>query len=142
MSMAGNQSLEAEWKVALKALGPNEAALLPGPEESGGKLERFELFPRLTSHVRHKAKYFDLDLIEPLGFVFTDHGRTLGPPVRTLKEFVTGTEDLSHRGIGGACSSRGFLRWIGDVFHDPRILPRKYRKVELRYHLGHIRDLL
>ncbi|MGC1637225.1 MAG: HAD hydrolase family protein, partial [Candidatus Acidiferrales bacterium] len=138
VSMAGNQSLEAEWKVALKALGPNEAALLPGPEESGGKLERFELFPRLTPHARHKAKYFDLDLIEPLGFAFTDHGRPLGPPVRT--EFVTALKTSPMAALEGHVHRGDFSRWIGDVFHDPT-LAADIRKVELRYHLGHIRDL-
>ena len=137
--MAGNQSLEAEWKVALKALGPNEAALLPGPEESGGKLERFELFPRLTSHARHKAKYFDLDLIEPLGFAFH---RSRQDPWATGADgrFVTALKTSPMAALEGHVHRGDFSRWIGDVFHDPT-LAADIRKVEQRYHLGHIRDL-
>jgi len=42
----------------------NEAALLPGPEESHGEIRRFRLAPRLTAHVRHQAKYLDMPVSE------------------------------------------------------------------------------
>jgi hypothetical protein len=38
-------------------LGLSEAALLPGVEEAHGQLQRFQIAPRLTAHVRHRAKY-------------------------------------------------------------------------------------
>lgn len=96
--------------------------------------------PRLTSYVRHKAKYLDLELIDELGFVFTSHGSALGPTARTLKEFASvlktypmdALEEHVHRG--------GFSRWIADVFHDPA-LATDIRKIEQRYRLGHMRDL-
>ena len=47
----------AESMNILSSLGMEEAVLLPGIEESRNKLVKFKLFPRLTSHVRHKAKY-------------------------------------------------------------------------------------
>ena len=140
VSMAGNPGIECEWKTALKALAPNQAALLPGPEEAGGKLQSFVLLPRLTSHVRHKAKYFDLDLIEPLGFIFTDDGKALGPPVRTLKEFVIALKTYPIAALEGHVRREDFSRWIADVFHDPT-LATQVRKVEQRYRLGHVRDL-
>jgi hypothetical protein len=138
--MVRSPAIEPEWKAALKALAPNQAALLPGPEEAGGKLQSFVLVPRLTSHVRHKAKYFDLDLIEPLGFIFTDDGKALGPPVRTLKEFVIALKTYPIAAIEGHVRRGDFSRWIADVFHDPT-LATDVRKVEQRYGLGHIRDL-
>jgi hypothetical protein len=41
-------------------LGANEAALLPGAEEAHGRVRRFQIAPRLTSHVRHRTKYLDM----------------------------------------------------------------------------------
>ena len=64
LAMAGNQNAEAEWAAIFAGLAVDEAVLLPGIEEAGGKLRRFQLSPRLTVHVRHKAKYVDLQLIE------------------------------------------------------------------------------
>ena len=49
---------------------------------------KFKLFPRLTSHVRHKAKYLDMQLLLEQGFYFTDNGKTVESPARTLKDFV------------------------------------------------------
>ena len=140
VSMAGSPAIGPEWKAALRALAPNQSALLPGPEEASGKLQSFVLLARLTSHVRHKAKYYDLDLIEPLGFIFTDAGRALGPPVRTLKEFVIALKTYPIAALEGHVRRGDFSRWIADVFHDPT-LATQVRKVEQRYRLGHVRDL-
>ncbi len=38
-------------------LAMNEAAILPGSEESHGHVCRFQMAPRLTEHVRHRQKY-------------------------------------------------------------------------------------
>jgi hydroxymethylpyrimidine pyrophosphatase-like HAD family hydrolase len=59
-------------------LGTNEAALLPGSEESHGQVRRFQMAPRLTSHVRHRTKYLDMRVLDAQAFVFTDGGRS-GP---------------------------------------------------------------
>ena len=68
LAMAGNENAESEWKAIFAGLTVDEAVLLPGIEEAGGKLRRFQLSARSTIHVRHKAKYVDLQLIEGKGF--------------------------------------------------------------------------
>ena len=89
LTMVKNGNVEPEWTTLLGKLRTNEAALLPGAEEAEGKLRRFTLLPRLTPHVRHRAKYFEVQLAGGQEFVFTDHGKTIGPPARSLKEFVS-----------------------------------------------------
>lgn len=140
LGMTGNQGFEFEWRSTLSALGPNQAALLPGPEEAEGRLRTFEILPRLTSHVRHKAKYLDLELIDELGFVFTSHGNPLGPTVRTLKEFVSALKTYPMDALEEHVHRGDFSRWIADVFHDTA-LATDIRKIEQRYQLGHMRDL-
>ena len=118
-----------------------QAALLPGAEEAQGRLWRFELFPRLTSHVRHKAKYLNVQLIEEQAFVFTaDDGRRLGEPARTLKEFPSLLK-VRPADVVGCHARRGdFSRWIAGVFHD-HLLASDMRKIEQRYRVGHERNL-
>ena len=140
LAMAGNENDEAEWQTIFGGLTVNEAVLLPGIEESGGKLRRFQLSPRLTVHVRHKAKYVDLQLIEEQSFVFTDNGRAVGTPSRTLKEFVASLKTLPLSVLEGHARRGDFSEWIGGVFHD-HVLASDVRKVEQRFRLGHIRDL-
>jgi hypothetical protein len=60
---------------ALCDLPANEAAILPGPAESCGCVTRFELAPRLTTHVRHRTKYLDMPVNDWQAFVFTANGR-------------------------------------------------------------------
>ena len=139
-AMLGKTGVESEWRAILGGLEPNEAVLLPGIEESEGKLLRFRLLPRLTTHVRHKAKYLDVQLIEGLGFVFTDCGRPVGHPVRTLKDFVCALESQSLAVLEGHARRGDFSRWIAGVFHD-HVLASAIRKVEQRVRLGHAQDL-
>ena len=54
----------------------------------GGKWQKFKLLPRLTPHVRHRAKYLDVPIAEGKEFVFTDNGKPVETPARTLKELV------------------------------------------------------
>lgn len=140
LAMAGDERAQAEWKSVLAGLCANEAVLLPGAEESGGKLRRFELSPRLTTHVRHQAKYVDMQLIEAQGFVFTENGKPVGPPARTLSEFVSSLQALPLSILDGHARRGDFSQWIGGVFHD-HLLASHVRKVEQRYRLGHTRDL-
>jgi hypothetical protein len=124
----------------LASLGIDEAVLLPGMQETGGKCLKFKLFPRLTSHVRHKAKYLDVQLLVEQGFWFTDDGETVAGPARTLKDFLR-LLGLVPPGVLTGHASRGDLsRWIAEVFHD-HALASDIRKVEQRFRLGHIHDL-
>lgn len=140
LAMAGNPNGEQEWKTVFAGLNVDEAILLPGVEEAGGKLRKFRLAPRTTAHVRHKAKYVDLQLIEGQGFVFTDNGVPVGMPARTLKEFTTSLKTLPVSVLEGHARRGDFSQWIGAVFHD-HVLASSVRKVEQRYRLGHTRDL-
>jgi hypothetical protein len=140
LAMAGKTNAEPDWKSTFAGLAVDEAILLPGIEEAGGKLRRFRLSPRSTIHVRHKAKYVDLQLIEGQGFVFTDNGKAVGTPARTLKEFVVSLKTLPLSVLEEHARRGDFSQWIGEVFHD-HVLASGVRKVEQRYRLGHTRDL-
>lgn len=138
--MAGSKDVESDWKAVFARLAMNEAVLLPGIAEVGGKLRRFQLPPRLTAHVRHQTKYVDLRLMESQGFVFTESGRPVRAPARSLSEFVSLLKMLPLSVLEGHARRGDFSQWIAEVFHDHR-LASDVRKVEQRYRLGHTRDL-
>jgi hydroxymethylpyrimidine pyrophosphatase-like HAD family hydrolase len=140
LTMVGNRTDEPEWTIALAALSPSEAALLPGIEEAEGKLRRFRLLPRWTPHVRHRTKYFDIQLVGGQEFVFTDNGNAIGPAARSLKQFVSLLASTPVRVLGGHARRGDFSRWIAGVFHDNR-LASDVRKIEQRYRLGHLDDV-
>lgn len=95
----------------------SEAALLPGVEEAHGRVRRFQLAPRLTEHVRHRAKYLDMPVSEDQAFVFTENGRR-GPHARTLKEFMRNLTSLPEGSLQAHMRRHDFSRWLHDVFRD------------------------
>ncbi len=100
-----------------RRLASNEAALLPGSDESLGRVRRFQLAERITSHVRHRAKYLDMPVLSHHAFVFASGGRA-GPRARTLKDFMGLLAALPPPDIEGHLKRHDFSRWIGDVFRD------------------------
>jgi hypothetical protein len=140
LTMVGNRSLESDWTSTLEALAVNEGVLLPGAEEAEGRLRRFTLLPRLTPHVRHRTKYFDVQLTGGQEFIFTDNGKAVGPPARSLKQFVSLLASTPLTSLGEHARRGDFSRWIADVFHDNR-LASDVRKIEQRYRLGHLDDV-
>lgn len=140
VTMVGNGDIEREWSALLGALPTNEAALLPGIQEADSKLRRFSLLRRVTSHVRHRKKYFDVELTGGQGFVFTENGRKTGPPARSLKQFVILLPTIPVACLDGHVRRGDFSRWIANVFHDHR-LASDVRKIEQRYRLGHLDDV-
>ncbi len=124
----------------LDSLELDEAMLLPGIQESSGKVQKFKLFPRLTSHVRHKAKYLDVQLLTEQGFSFTENGKKVAGPARTLKQFIVLLGEIRPDVLAGHARRGDFSRWIGEVFHD-RALAANMRKVEQRFCIGHIHNL-
>lgn len=140
LTMIGNRNVGPEWTTTFGGLATTEAVLLPGSEEAEGKLRRFRLLPRLTPHVRHRTKYFDVQLAGGQEFVFTDNGKTIGPPARSLKQFVSSLASIPVTSLGGHARRGDFSRWIADVFHDHR-LASDVRKIEQRYRLGHLDDV-
>jgi len=140
LTMVKNRNVEPEWTTLLGKLPTNEAALLPGAEEAAGRLRRFTLLPRLTPHVRHRTKYFDVQLAGGQEFVFTDNGKPIGAPARSLKEFVSLLASTPVTSLGEHARRGDFSRWIANVFHDNR-LASDVRKIEQRYRLGHLDDV-
>jgi hypothetical protein len=140
LTMVKNRSVEPQWTATLGALAVDEAVLLPGSEEAEGELRRFKLLPRLTQHVRHKTKYFDLNLVPGGEFVFTDRGRAIGPPARSLKEFVSLLASAPAKSLGEHARRGDFSRWIANVFHDHR-LASDIQKIEQRYRVGDLDDV-
>ena len=98
-------------------LGTNEAALLPGSEESHGTVLRFQMAPRLTAHVRHRAKYLDMPVPGDRAFVFRTGG-SVGPRAHSLQEFIGIIAVLPSEQIAGHLRRYDFSRWLIDVFHD------------------------
>jgi hydroxymethylpyrimidine pyrophosphatase-like HAD family hydrolase len=140
MRIYGNKNGEPEWKSALKSLTASQAALLPGIEEAEGKLKRFEMLPRLTPHVRHRTKYFDVPMPEGDGFLFTRNGEPVAGPARTLKDFVWLLTSSSPEVLEGHARRKDFSRWIKNVLRDNR-LAAIVSEVEHQYQLGKIHDL-
>jgi len=140
IAMAGHPSLEPAWSTILGQLAIGEAAILPRSEEARGRLRRFELLPRLTSHVRHKAKYLDIQLVREQGFVFTDNGKPIGSPVRALKDFIGPLQTLPTSVLAAHARRGDFSNWFAGVFHD-HLLAADVQKIEHRCRLGHTENL-
>jgi hypothetical protein len=121
-------------------LGPGEAALLPGAAEAHGSVQRFQIGRRLTSHVRHRAKYVDMPVSEPQGFVFTHDGRP-GARARSLKEFVDLLAALPDADLAPHLQRHDFSRWLSQVFRDHPLATR-VRSLEGRLGIERPRDLV
>ncbi|QDV68788.1 phosphoglycolate phosphatase [Rosistilla carotiformis] len=106
------------WYDQLSSLGINEAALLPPTDEAEGKVRRFFVAPRLTSHVRHCTKYSDMPVAKGREFVFTDHGRPVGSSAATLQELVDVIPKVPPRILSRHCRQHDFSRWIETLFAD------------------------
>jgi hypothetical protein len=128
-----------DWGATLAGLADGEAVLLPRAG-APGTLQRFTLRPRLTSHVRHRSKYLDVPMQSGHEFVFTADGRPVGPPSRTLQEFVASMERVSREVLDGHARRGDFSRWIAEGFQD-HPLASDIRKIEQRYRLGYVENL-
>jgi hypothetical protein len=116
-----------------------EAALLPGAEEAQGQVCRFQLAPRLTGHVRHRAKYLDMPVSDAQAFVFTGNGRAHAR-ARTLKEFTGLLASLPADRLLGHLQRHDFSRWVDEVFRD-RPLAAHLHTVESRVDSDDARDV-
>lgn len=107
---------EAEAVRRLQLLARNEAALLPGIEESSGGICTFQVAPRFTAHVRHSHKYVDVPVPTERAFIFTD--RQPQVRARTLKEFIEALFVTGIQPISAYLERHDFSRWIDQVFGD------------------------
>jgi hypothetical protein len=105
------------------SLGTNEAVLLPGSAESHGQARRFVMGPRLTAHVRHRAKYLDMPVLDEQAFVFRSGGR-IAARAHSLKEFMAMLALLPADQILGHLMRHDFSRWLDGVFRDHGLAER------------------
>jgi hydroxymethylpyrimidine pyrophosphatase-like HAD family hydrolase len=123
-----------------KELALNEAALLPGAEESQGVLRRFQIGPRLTSHVRHRRKYFDMPVSGPEAFVFTADGRP-GRRAHSMKEFLDAVAVLPDAELAPHLRRHDFSQWVEHVFRDCP-LATHMRSIETHIGTDSTRDVI
>jgi hydroxymethylpyrimidine pyrophosphatase-like HAD family hydrolase len=107
-----------DWYEQLAHLGITEAALLPPTEETEGKLRRFVVAPRLTAHVRHRTKYYDIPISKDYEFVFTSDGQRVGETAATLRELAVAAERVSPKALSNHCCHHDFSRWVATIFCD------------------------
>lgn len=107
-----------DWYRQLANLGITEAALLPPIPEAPAKLRRFVVAPRLTTHVRHRSKYFDIPVAGEHQFVFTHHGQAVGERAATLGELAAAAGRVAPEVLTGHSRQHDFSRWIAKLFCD------------------------
>jgi hypothetical protein len=129
-----------EWNRTLADLAVDEVALLPGPEESRGRLRRIRLVERLTPHVRHRTKYLDVPVAEYHAFAFSCEGRMTGQVARTLKEFLDILAKTAPECFDMDLHRGDFSKWIAEVFGD-RHLAATLRHLEENYRLRRISNI-
>ena len=137
-SCAGRVS-EIEWERLLEGLVLGEVVALPVTEETEGEVRRIRLAPRLTTHVRHFAKYVDIPVPQGRAFVFWSDSLQTGTRARTLREFVAVVENTPAAGLDGHLRRGDFSRWVVDVFGDYP-LGKELREIEDGYRSGTVND--
>ena len=138
-SMCGQGDI-GHWQHLLATLTIGEAALLPTVQDAGGRLRRFRLAARLTSHVRHRHKYLDVPVPAPLAFYFPGIGGPGGQHVRTLTAFMTLLVQAPREALDGHLRRHDFSRWIRDVYGD-RTLATELALLEDAYAQGRRLDV-
>jgi hypothetical protein len=131
-TLCGAQGAEAEWGNVLGGLGIDEAAVLPQEPGDGRVPQPFRITERITLHVRHRAKYFEVPMPEEQAFIFTCNGQLIGEQARTLREFVTIQDRLPVAAIEGHAQRGDYSRWIAEVFGD-HLLAAEIRKIEKQF---------
>jgi hypothetical protein len=131
----GRSEQVEQWNKVLAELAMDEVALLPGAEESLGRLRRIRLVQRLTPHVRHRTKYLDVPVAIQHAFVFCHAGRPIGLAAHTMAEFVEIIERTPPLKLQGHLQRGDFSNWIRDVFGDHQ-LATTLRQLEGDYRLN------
>jgi hypothetical protein len=130
--LVGADASQGDWYEPLANLAITEAALLPPTEEARGELRRFHVAPRLTQHVRHRTKYYDVPVAAGNAFVFTDNGRPFGEPAATLRELAGSVQRLALNVIEGHVRRHDFSTWISNMFGD-KALANTVRELESQH---------
>jgi len=120
------------WYEPLANLGITEAAMLPPSTEADGKLRKFIVAPRLTTHVRHRTKYLDTPVRAGSEFVFTHQGRPVGESAATLRALCVVAKRVDAGVLAGHCKFHDFSRWVTSLFCD-HDLSKDIRRLELKH---------
>ena len=134
--MMKNVNVDQGTVVVLGTLATDEAVFATKHRQ----LQRFRLLPRFTTHVRHREKYFDFDVVSGQEFVFTENGKPIGSAARSLGQFAALLQRHSASSLSEHARRGDFSRWIANVFHDHR-LASDVRKIEQQYRLNHVADV-
>lgn len=124
------------WYETLSGLGVAEAGLLPPTEETAGELRCFRVAPRLTNHLRHQTKYFELPVSPDRHFVFTENGLPTSESATSLRSLPLHVSRASPQSLHGHLKRNDFSRWIAkqfcysDLADTVRLLESKYRDME------------
>jgi hydroxymethylpyrimidine pyrophosphatase-like HAD family hydrolase len=127
----------SEWAALLPGLELEEAILLPGAEEAMGVPQRFRIASRLTSHVRHREKYFDVGVPESRAFVFHYDGDSARRAARTLDEFAKVIATSAIEKLRSHLERGDFSRWVDDVVAD-RTLAAQIRELENQFRISRV----
>jgi hydroxymethylpyrimidine pyrophosphatase-like HAD family hydrolase len=133
--LVGGARSTKDWSAALGDLEIDEAALLPGAEESGGEIVRFRLASRVTPHVRHKATPFETASSDEIAFVFVHNGVPTGQRARSLKDLVVMLSAAPEHTFDSHLEHGDFSRWVQDVFADSE-LATEIRSIETAWQAG------
>jgi hypothetical protein len=139
-TLCGAEGAETDWGNILGGLGIDEAAVLPLETGLGRVPQPFTIAERITSHVRHRAKYFEVPMPEEQAFIFTCNGQLIGEQARTLREFVTIQDRLPVAAIEGHAQRGDYSRWIAEVFGD-HLLAKEIRNAEKQFRRGQLANL-
>ncbi|NNK13670.1 MAG: hypothetical protein HKP52_05470, partial [Desulfofustis sp.] len=130
--LASPPSVKGDLYKLLGNLKTTEAALLPPTEEVKGEPYRFTVAPRLTLHVRHRTKYFEIPIDLEKAFIFTDNGTPTGECARTLRELAKSANNVDFTVITGHLQRHDFSNWISATFKDSD-LANVVRKLESQH---------
>lgn len=119
----------ANWQRTLMNLAIDEALLLPGATESRDRLEPFKIGPRITSHVRHRQKYWEVPVPPGREFIFTRDGPPTGERAFSLADLISLLPRVPDSALHGHLIRGDLHRWIERVFGD-RELGDKIRGFE------------
>ncbi len=119
----------ANWQRTLMNLAIDEALLLPGATESRDRLEPFKIGPRITSHVRHRQKYYEVPVPPGREFIFTRDGQPTGERAFSPADLISLLPRVPDSALHGHLIRGDLHRWIERVFGD-RELGDKIRGFE------------
>jgi len=134
-SLGGQRWEPGEWARTLSGLEIDEAALLPGSEESGEELVRFRIARRLTPHVRHRHKYLEVPVDAGRAFRFQRDGEATGQTARSLQEWLEVLERAPDHTFDRHLERGDFSRWVAHVFADED-LAAELRRIEEDWRAG------